>query len=288
MGHQTEILLTGLPRSGTTLATALLNASQNVVALNEPLTFDDFVGEPDEVASRVSAYMKESRAKLLETRQIYTTLIKGSGGTNSFGVEVDASGLRKSVASKGLYRIDKNLPENFVLVIKHPMAFSSILGVLKSYLPVYAIIRNPIAVLVSWNSINAPIGHGRDHHLERRDPVLRHILQGHVDVLSKQLSILNWLFERYHEELENKFIIRYEDVIASQGKSLELICPNAQLQSQALKAGNTFIRHTRATFTHMRDSLLDSPGSWRNFYSQDDLIRIADGYLGFLGASDDP
>ena len=55
---------------------------------------------------------------------------------------------------------DKELTEDFLLVVKHPAAFSAMLPTLSQHYPCFAAVRNPISVLGSWNSVAYPIHRG--------------------------------------------------------------------------------------------------------------------------------
>ena len=55
---------------------------------------------------------------------------------------------------------DRHLTPGFDLVVKHNALFTALLPDLLSAFPVYGIVRNPLAVLASWNAVNLPVKQG--------------------------------------------------------------------------------------------------------------------------------
>ena len=62
-------------------------------------------------------------------------------------------GLREIRAKKGYLLVDKKLPENFLLAMKHNLGFAAIMPVLSAEFRCYGIIRNPLAVLVPCHRV---------------------------------------------------------------------------------------------------------------------------------------
>ena len=62
-----NVLITGTPRSGTTLVCSLLNKLPDIVALHEPMNVFDFVGRGgEETAKMIEKFCAESRKSLHE------------------------------------------------------------------------------------------------------------------------------------------------------------------------------------------------------------------------------
>src|ERR1700726_2246872 len=124
----TTTLLTGLPRSGTTLACALLNEFLDTLALAEPLAL-----QRDGDRERPLADIESCILTARETA--------GSAGVAISKHDVDgvipenfveapsvtqSQRLRKVLERHGQIRIEKPLSEAFSLVIKHPAEFSAL------------------------------------------------------------------------------------------------------------------------------------------------------------------
>ena len=87
----------------------------------------------------------------------------------------DETGLRRGLASRGLIEA-RGLPEAFTLVVKHNAAFAAGISVLAERFPTVAIVRHPLAVLASWQTVPHPVSQGRVPAGEHNDPVLRDAL----------------------------------------------------------------------------------------------------------------
>src|SRR5262249_28843698 len=116
-----DVALTGPPRSGTTLVCHLLNKLPGAVALNEPMKVSEFPKLPDRWAmcDAIQAFFAESRRSLLESGSAYSRHVSGKVPDNVVGAGRAPGGLRKDDAVRGLIRIEKPLPEGFLLAVKH-------------------------------------------------------------------------------------------------------------------------------------------------------------------------
>src|SRR5947209_4132371 len=114
-----NVLITGIPRSGTTLVCSLLNKVPDVVALHEPMDVWDFAGARDAsaVVTMIENFCAESRRSL---REHGFAISKHVGGEIRDNSAVDQAGGRVRRTEHGKISIDKSLTENFTLAIKHP------------------------------------------------------------------------------------------------------------------------------------------------------------------------
>ncbi|MFZ4462635.1 MAG: hypothetical protein ACOYN5_02235 [Bacteroidales bacterium] len=81
----TNILITGIHRSGTTLVCRLLSSLEDVVAQQEPMKVLDFVGKDTyEIQAFVEEFIDNSRYELLQFHKAYTRHIKGTNSDNYF------------------------------------------------------------------------------------------------------------------------------------------------------------------------------------------------------------
>ena len=71
------LLLTGLPRSGTTLVCSLLNRLPDTVALAEP-NIVDLHGDGDRAVWEIAAFVAMTRAVALETGRVPSRAIRGA------------------------------------------------------------------------------------------------------------------------------------------------------------------------------------------------------------------
>ena len=80
--------------------------------------------------------------------------------------------------------------------------------------------RNPLAVLASWQTVDLPVHRGRIPAGEALDRDLHRALEREPAVLGRQLVVLDWFFGRFHAHLDPANILRYEDVVESGGRAL--------------------------------------------------------------------
>lgn len=235
-----DIVLTGIARSGTTLACALLNRLPQTVALHEPMDPATLVGLDPGTAflDRVAAFFAEQRASLLASGTAVSLARDGRIPDNPFESQPSAAGLRPSTTPGDRVRFEKGLDPGFRLVIKHPNCFTAMLPVLRTAYPCFALVRNPLAVLLSWHTIQAPVHEGRLPYGEAFDPELRDALAAEPDRIGRQLLILAWYFTRYATCLPATHVIGYEDLVASRGRALAVIDRDAASLDEPLESRN--------------------------------------------------
>src|SRR5438132_13379265 len=108
-----NVLITGTPRSGTTLVCSLLNKLPDVVALHEPMNVWDFANchSRDDVVKIINDFCAEMRKSLHESG---VAISKHAGGTipDNFATgQVSRTGMRLRKKEHGRVRIDKPLSE---------------------------------------------------------------------------------------------------------------------------------------------------------------------------------
>jgi hypothetical protein len=271
-----DIILTGMPRSGTALACYLLNQLPDTVALVEPMDVGSLcqVHDDGNRIAMITEFFSDQRKSARTTGKVLSKATEDGFIDNTFGRDMDENGLRKSLARLRNVKMDKRLPDNFQLIIKHPNAFTALLGSLITRFPCFAIIRNPLAVLASWSSVNIPVHNGRTPIGESLDPMLSTILSKQQDRYMRQISLLSWYYEKYSRNLPETHIIRYEDIVSSSGRCLEVISPSAAELSQTLESRNKNALYDANLIHKIGTMLLNTEGSFWHFYRQEDIEQL--------------
>src|ERR1700720_4313603 len=137
-----NVLITGVPRSGTTLVCSLLNKLPDTVALHEPMDVWDFSKCRDAaaVAEAIKNFCADARSSLREHGSAISKHVGGEIRDNSAADQIDRAGTRLRRAEHGKVFIDKPLSENFTLAVKHPLAFTALLESLSQNFECFAII----------------------------------------------------------------------------------------------------------------------------------------------------
>jgi len=271
-----NILLTGVPRSGTTLTCHLLNKIPNTVALHEPMTVRLFADLPNQgaICDEITAFMDRVRHLALTKGTVISKHINGQIPDNPVSATSTDTGLRPPLATHGEILIGKELDENFSLVIKHPGAFSAVIEGLVDRFPCYAIVRNPLSILASWNSISMAHRTGHAPAAERLDQKLAEKLENIEDNTDRQLYLLSWFFDKFLQVLPDTSIIRYENIIASQGRAIAVITPAAANLAEPLASKNKNPVYDRELFKVLGAKLLKSSGSYWHFYSPESVESL--------------
>src|SRR5918994_219582 len=94
-----NILVTGTPRSGTTLTCHLLNKLPEAVALHEPMRVRDFAAMEDHAAvgRAIRGFCDDQRKSILERKRAISKQADGSVPDNPFGATRSDRGLRQRV-----------------------------------------------------------------------------------------------------------------------------------------------------------------------------------------------
>jgi len=94
------------------------------------------------------------------------------------------------------------------------------------------------------------------------------------DRIERQLFILSWFYEQYYKNLPINSIIRYEDLIRSNGKVLKTITSKAGKLNVKLVNKNSNILYQVGDIKSIGNKLLESEGSYWKFYSKTDVEKI--------------
>ncbi len=271
-----NVILTGVPRSGTTVTSHLLNRLPNMVALHEPWDVRRLatLGTYMLLGHRITRLFAKTRRSIWVNRTAVSKHVGGEVPTDSFGYEREETGLRPSLDSKGEIRIDKALTLDFLLVIKHPSAFTAVLEGLNKRFATYAVIRNPLAILASWNSVKIPVYEGHAPAAERLDRRLRRRLGEIGDRIERQLYLLSWFFEKYRTVLPNESVLKYEHIISSRGRALSAITPHASSLDVPLPNLNRNDTYDRELMKLLGRRLLKTNGPYWAFYTRESVEEL--------------
>lgn len=288
-----NMIITGIPRSGTTLTCHLLNKLPDTIALHEPMKLvakDEFCEDYDLLRQRVDQFFAQTRQSLLTDGTAVTKHQAGQIPANSRGAYgiffnhlpnwllgrriLGRTVTRPSLVHKSTVTFHKPLSASFSLYIKHNGGFVTMLSSLTPHYRCYAIVRNPLAVLASWNSLKINLYDGHMHTVERMNSALRRDLARIPDRINRQLHLLHWFFTELQQQLPPAHIIRYEALIASQGQALHVMAPSAAALSEPLSNKNQNSLYNRRTMRFLAGKLLPREGAYWNFYDRQEVENL--------------
>jgi len=266
-----DIALTGVPRGGTTLACKLLGECRDTVALPEPIQIDSVPEAPEEAVAWLRDFFAGTRRDLVASGRAPGKLVAGEIAANFFDGE-EGAGRRQSMAHSGELVFVPPPPPGFTLAVKHNAFFTALLPDLAASIPTIALIRHPLPVLASWQTVELPVADGRIPAGERFDQALRSRLRGVPDILGRQLHILDWFFARFASARASLAIVKYEDIVASRGQCL-FDAAGVQGTPRALEDHNASPLYRAAQPAHLAAALTDFGGAWSGFYTEADDAR---------------
>lgn len=268
-------LITGLPRSGTFLVCSLLNTLPNCVALAEPMDVTSFRAGSDEHNLRlIEDFFAGQRLRILTEATAAGQCVGGRTPTNPVGDDL-VDGARSYVLDGSAMVVDNLDGPGFDLYIKHPVIFTALLPWLSQHFACLAMIRNPLAVLMSWSVAPMPVRQGRAPAAERMDPALAAQLDAEPDLLARQILLLDCFFRRYAASPAIQ-ILRYEDLIASSGRALAAFTPSAACLDVPLQTRNSLEIRRNPSAPWMAERLLSSDSACWQFYSRAEVADLLD------------
>lgn len=307
-----NVLVTGPSRSGTTLTCELLNRVPDVVALDEPMNARSLLGyevpdpstrrpapsvvrraasrlrnpgvpspprhppDPAAVCANIDRFLSDARQSILARKVALSRNVGGQVVGKKVADEYGNEGVRLRLAEHGEIAVDKELSPHFVLAVKQTSGFIALLEALVQRFEVYALVRNPLAVITSWQTL--PF-HPHDGHVrlgEGIDWALRERLARLPDRIDRQFEILAWYFANIHEHVPAARVIRYEELVASGGRALAAISERAGELRVELENRNRDPRRVQdpELVRALGERLLATDGPWWHFYSEESVRQL--------------
>lgn len=268
-----NLILTGVPRGGTTLCCHLLNRAPDTIALFEPIPVDALpIGAA--AVDFLRAYFQSTRQGLQRSGQAPS--YRSADGRIPDNPAADRPGQpRRWQVEHGMVQFDAPASQDFTLAIKHNASFTALLPQLHAQFETLAIVRHPLAVLASWSSLELAVSAGRAPAGERQDVALVQALDRQVDAPGRQIVLLDWFFQRYLQYLPAQRVLRYEDLVESQGRILyrALDLPDSSMIAP-LQERNANPVYRSAILPRLAERLLASDGAYWHWYPRDSVMPL--------------
>ncbi len=275
-----NLLIAGIPRSGTTLTCWLINQLPDAVALPEPMDMLRLTQAKDSQVcmKEIGDFLERARNLALEGRPLPGKFGK-AGGSNYF--QAKRGGRRQLVLDPSAsVTTNKLLKNDFLLAVKHPNAFAALLPLLAQRYKCCAIVRNPLSVLASWETIEAAVHYGHAPVAEALNQNLRLKLRRISDPFERQLTLLDWYYRTFASALHESSILRYEDIVLSGGRALSQVIPSADglpniLRKPLVNRNENAIYDNGPLLDQYAGALLRNKdhACWR-FYTQSEINQV--------------
>lgn len=246
-----DILITGIPRSGTSLLTSLISKEKNILCFSEPKWLREIRDGKqsccNEFKSRLKSKIESIRCEIRKGNPIEIMVKKGSENLLD---NYYSRSENKILNLKGSLKIHVEHSSELIICVKSNTLFTSCLSSLLDVKEwqIITIVRNPVSVLMSWRSLDIPISKGLLKIGEVYSNEVIEIVK-EQNLLIRQVKILNWFFKQYFLN-EKQMLIKYEDVISNTIKILTNILAHKPCLHPEL------ISHNNNTYYNQEEKVL--------------------------------
>ena len=249
-----------------------------MVALSEPLRYKAYGGmeEPESAVARIRDFAEETRQRIVAEGRAPSVQVAGRLDDNRIAASHTGAGLRRLRGGWGEIAITKPLTDGFGLLIKHNALFAALLPRLAESFACLALVRNPLSVLASWQTVDLPVHRGRIPAGEDFDPDLHRRLEEEPGVLRRQLIVLDWFFARFEAHLPPGNVVRYEDLVETGGGALFRRLGHPRAGPVALESRNESGLRGGAGIDGLLEALVEAGGAWTRFYRRGELEAVAE------------
>lgn len=214
-----DVLVTGLPRSGLTLAAALIDSLPNSVCLNSP----QIHGAQARKLKEAIPFTKWLAGDFVWQRSRLSTQdpindYRAEDGSHILDGLKDSNQLRNEDGSPKLSSLVRSsLEGDFLLAMKHDALYTCLLPTIVQleHFNIIAIVRHPYDVITSWQSFpDELIGQGKIPFARGYWPEAALIdPDKEIDLLDRMVQIYDLFLQRYHQHRAQIKVIKYEDMI---------------------------------------------------------------------------
>jgi len=218
-----DLIITGIPRSGTSYLCNLLHRIENCVVLNEPPEiFGPLINEP--VPWGVATFYRDIRRDILDGKPIKNKLQNGK--------VVEDTLIQDEITT---YTPEVNTPD-FILATKNTLTYLARLDAIRRAMPearIVACVRNPLDTIASWKTsfphlkeadITAfPVGHPDDPWLSDRQRKTAAYIAGVEEAAERRAVLWLYLAELVSAQAGNLILLHYEELVTDPVAALQRI-----------------------------------------------------------------
>lgn len=228
MSRGADVLVTGVPRGGTTLVGALLDSLPDTVCLSEPpwqwhkATGGRLDIGPDPRGEVFAKWLVgdfvDLRRRLLRGEPVLDRRSADNRATTNYHAKRSSGTGANAPAAAGVqvrgFRAGP-LERDFTLAIKHNGPYLTALKPLLDldHFTIIGVVRHPVDVIHSWRSLDLPVSRGKMHDAARCWPEMAQATAD-GDVLQRQVLIYDLICQRLHALGDRLTLLRYEHVLA--------------------------------------------------------------------------
>ncbi len=263
-------LITGIPRSGTTLITSLIADNHKAVVFSEPewlksirlssVTSKEFTKE---LMNQISSL----RTDIDQNKPLKLKINKATQKTPTNYYQRDKSGEVITIKNEECVYLEKEFAKH-PFYIKSNAQFTACLSDLiqSNAFKIYCIIRNPISCIMSWRSLKIPVSYGNMKIAEKYSTTFSDFTSGSTDLLHKQVLIIDWFYREFFNQSESVEIIKYEDLLTDTQGIISQITGNQSPNIDKLVSGNKNKYYDHSEKQLIQDCLIKYGHHYKKFY----------------------
>jgi Sulfotransferase domain len=219
-----DLIITGVPRSGTTLAAAIIDQSADALCLSEPEGHVDLMREAvssEDFVAKLSQEFDVVRRTVLDGGAVVDRRRADGAPVTDYFSDLRPDGRREKAFTIRTIR-RPGLSPDCVLGVKHNALYTAVLPeiVRSGRFRVVAIVRDPADVLMSWRTLDLPVSRGRLPAGERFWPELAALGRADLDLTDKQIRICDLLLSRFEELADQIAVVPYEVFVVDKTRLL--------------------------------------------------------------------
>lgn len=262
-------LITGIPRSGTTLLTSLLSKSCATV-FSEPSWLKEVRREgvtPEEFSKCFIKKLNSLRDDLQKRKPILLKVSKFyKGQPSNYYVRNTAGEIINDKEELPTLLNPKAYNQPFI--IKSNAQFTACLTELIKFrrVKISCVIRNPIAVIMSWRSLDIPVSHGNMKIAEQYNKDYLAFVAPAKSLLEKQVLMVDWFFAEYSKHAKRISIIKYEELVNKPNQILSQWSFYDRTMGVSLKNHNKSSNYDLSERDEIRSCFLQNANHYKAFY----------------------
>lgn len=263
-------LITGIPRSGTSLLSSLIFSNCHSVVFSEP-TWLKFLREKSlnsqEFSDNLLNKIHRLRTDIYNNLPIDVKLDTNKNlPTNYYERNVEGE---ISINKKEHPVIFKKEYSTLPFFIKANAQFTSCLTELiknTEINKIYCVVRNPISCIMSWRSLKIPVSQGNMKIAEKYSSTYLDFISESKNLLHKQVLMIDWFYREFYKHSNSVEIIRYEDLLKSPHKIIGKITKNNTPIINNLIPGNKNTHYAHGERQIIHDCLIKYGLNYKYFY----------------------
>lgn len=208
-----NILITGIPRSGTSLLTSLLSDDQSICFSEPPWlkTLKESSDDGQSLLENLTLKIQDLRYKIKQGIPIEMIYKTGTTKLPDNYFQHQKSSINNLRETKQVL-FPKGCSNNKFIIKANALFTANLTTLSKSNnWKICALVRDPVATLMSWRSLNIASSKGRVRSVEKYSPELKFI--GTVTpLLKRQVLLLDWYFKQFDTLIPEK-VIKYEALV---------------------------------------------------------------------------